>query len=107
MSKFYNPSDIEEAVANADGWDELSYRHEYNSHGDPLTLTIDGEEVRVKVVDGKHPHEGGGEDIWMVIEVGQDNFYKKAGWYASHDGAYWDGSLTQVRPVTKIVTVYE
>src|SRR5689334_2101921 len=107
MSKYYSPSDIEEGIDNGEGWHELSYRGEYDSHGEPFTIEIDGEQVPVKIVDGKLPCEGGGENIWMVIEVGEDNFYKKAGWYASHDGAYWDGTLTSVRPVTKIVTVYE
>lgn len=69
------------------------------------TLPIDGVEYPVEFVD-----EFGGMDmgstLWVVFKVG-DQLFKKNGWYASHDGSYWDGSVDEVKPVQKTVTVFE
>ena len=71
-----------------------------------LKLTIDGTEELVEFKDGKMPAEGGGEEIWVVVQIGEQ-FFRKDGYYMSHDGAYWDGDLHEVKPETRPVTFYE
>ncbi len=50
--------------------------------------------------------EGEGDQYWAVIKLG-DRYFRKEGWYASHDGGYLDGDLFEVEPVEKTITVYE
>lgn len=47
-----------------------------------------------------------GSDASVVFQVG-DKIFKKTGFYQSHYGYDWDGDLTEVRPVEKVVTFYE
>lgn len=47
-----------------------------------------------------------GSNLFTVLEIGT-RFFRKSGYYASHDGSYWDGSFKQVRPREKLITVYE
>ncbi len=94
----YTSNEIESAI----DWDDLDYADD----GYKTTVTLRCEPVEIEKVDGKPPAEGGGENIFAVIKVG-DQFFKKTGYYASHYGSEWDGDLTEVRPVEKTVTVYE
>lgn len=101
----YTEHEIDEA-ANFDYiWEELGADYGWLTDHH-VTLSLRGEDVVVKRVAGKAPEEGGGENIWTVIQVG-NQFFKKTGWYASHDGSYWDGSCTEVHPVERTVTFYE
>lgn len=77
-------------------WDELSYGESYNIPG----------LGSVQYVASKSPAEGGGEDIWVVFQVG-DQLFKKYGYYMSYDEADWDGGLLEVKPVERQVTFYE
>jgi hypothetical protein len=99
MSDNYTPAEIDTAVDEQ--WEALS-----DGYG-PKTLTIRGEDVPVERLDGVPGREGGGEDIWVVIKVG-DQLFRKDGYYGSGYGEDWDGGEpTEVRPVEKTVTVYE
>ena len=60
--------------------------------------------------------EGQGDQYYIVLsltmEAGlQDDgfvrYFRKDGWYASHDGAYLDGSFYEVTPQQKTITVWE
>jgi hypothetical protein len=115
----YTADQVEAAIegsADFDSWYDAemwrpantrtNWRGEPIEHDDErLVIDIDGTQY-VEFVDGKMPAEGGGEDIWLVVEVG-GQFFEKTGYYLSHDGSYWDGEFTEVHPVEKIVTVYE
>lgn len=46
-----------------------------------------------------------GDGIYLIFKTG-DRYFKKDGWYASHDGTYWDGSFYEVEPAQKTITVY-
>lgn len=65
----------------------------------------------VEVVDTKGGGEGDGEYMYMVFKVtdlsGTVRHYKKVGYYASFDGAEWDGDFSAVEPKQKVVTVFE
>lgn len=84
-----------------DGWDsvkEYSYNEGYDT---PIGL--------LKYVD-----EFGGEDqgssYWFVFSLTQEGLtrtFKRHGWYASHDGGYYDGPTTEVKPVEKTIVVWE
>lgn len=54
-------------------------------------------------------HDGGGEGhaeaIETVIKV-DGRLFRKTGYYASHDGEYWDGDLEEVEAYEKTVTDY-
>jgi hypothetical protein len=87
----------------------------YNSHGlyQFYTLLWNGEanELKtpygsVKRVDSSTDYEDGQEERVMILQVG-DRFVKKVGYYDSWESSNWDGSITEVKPVQKTVTVYE
>lgn len=48
------------------------------------------------------------ENLYLVFTI-RGQYFKKTGIYNSHSGASWSwyGSLKEVKPVTKTVTVYE
>jgi hypothetical protein len=65
----------------------------------------------VKHVDN-YGGEGMGDQYFVVFEIVSEDgltrrMFKKNGYYASHDGAYLDGRLFEVKPVQKTITVYE
>jgi len=60
----------------------------------------------VKIVDRSTDYEDGQEERTMILKVG-DRFVKKVGYYDSWESSDWYGSITEVKPVDKIVTVYE
>lgn len=72
----------------------------------PLLLDIEDVEEYAVYVDGRLPSWGGGERIYAIIKVGTQ-FFKKHGCYVRGDDTYWDGSIQEVHPVTKVTTVYE
>lgn len=72
-------------------WGMLDYRPEAIDN-----LIIDGIEYEFKVLDSKFGEEGDWRaDTFIVIRVG-NQYFRKTGYYASHDGEYWDGPLTEV-----------
>lgn len=108
----YTANEVEAAIEalidggdkeNEDGeeysWSELAY-------GDvPETLSLRGEDVPVTHVI-QVGGEGQGDEIWFVIQVG-DQLFRKDGYYASHYGSDWDGDFSEVRATQKTITVYE
>lgn len=56
-------------------------------------------------MDDDPAHE---ENLYLVFTI-RGQYFKKTGIYNSHSGASWSwyGSLKEVKPVTKTVTVYE
>jgi hypothetical protein len=99
----YTARQVEEAVENGeDGWMSIDWM----SEGRTFSLDINGETVEATYVGGKQSEEGGGEHVYLVVKVGSQ-FFRKNGYYASHYGVEWDGSIEEVHPVEKTVTVYE
>lgn len=51
-----------------------------------------------------------GSEYWVVISVTQDDgtvqYFRRDGYYASHDGGYLDGATIEVTPIEKTITVY-
>jgi hypothetical protein len=85
--------------------------HEYHwGHSDEFVVPgIDG---TVAVVESEGGGEGSGEHMHIVFRVsttdGEEFYFKIDGYYASFDGASWDGSeLYEVTPRQKTITVYE
>lgn len=95
----FNASDVGEAVDDRTGWSEVAYMDE----DEPFALLIDGKTVLAVRRGRSEIREG---DIWAVIEI-DGRFFKKTGYHASHDGTYWDGSVTEVLPKQKTITIYE
>lgn len=83
-------------------WEELADSND----GYKSEITLRGNTVEVEKVASKPAEEGGGDTIFVVIRIGTQ-FFKKEGYYVSHDGEYWDGYLTEVFPEEKTITVYE
>jgi hypothetical protein len=107
----YTAREIEEAVSAAadveghsleEGWGDLAYQDD----GYTATISLRGEDVQLEMIDSKPGREGGGEDLYIVVKVG-DQFFEKTGYYASHYGSDWDGEVTEVNPAQKTITVYE
>jgi hypothetical protein len=104
MCNNYTAAEIEAAIT--DGVEADWYELSDLGDGDKTTITLRGAAVEIEKVGGKAPCEGGAEDVSVVIKVGSQLF-EKTGYYASHYGCDWDGDVTEVRPVEKIITVYE
>jgi hypothetical protein len=104
-----------------DGWDELAdalkgpfnriedpsarrgYRYEY---GPAPEFTFGKIEV-VKQFGG----EGQGDSQYIVVKVtapdGEEQFFRKDGYYSSYDGGEWDGDFREVKAVERTVVFYE
>ncbi|MFE7717522.1 hypothetical protein ACFU44_00595 [Nocardia rhizosphaerihabitans] len=65
----------------------------------------------MKIVEDERNGEGGGDYAAIIFEIvaedGSTRLFKKEGYYASYDGYTWDGDLYEVRPASKLITVYE
>jgi hypothetical protein len=70
-------------------------------------ITLD-DTHKATYVDGETGGEGSGEYIWQVWSVtdaeGNEQFFRKTGYYMSYEGSTWDGDLTEVVPFEKTVT---
>ena len=88
-------SSIDSAV---DYWGEVHW-------GDVDTLTIDGVDYPLEVVESHGGGEGDGSEVWVVFKV-DGRLFRKSGYYASHYGTDWDGSLEEVEAFEKTVTDY-
>jgi hypothetical protein len=60
----------------------------------------------VERVDTGTDYNDGREERTMIIKV-DNRYFKKVGYYDSWESSSWDGTLTEVRPREKTVTVYE
>jgi hypothetical protein len=100
--------DADESWYEAENWvrDRQEYYPVRQVVDGRLQLTIDGTVTLVEYKDGKMPAEGGGEEIWVVVKIG-NQYFRKDGYYMSHDSAYWDGDLHEVAPEVRSVTFYE
>lgn len=75
--------------------------------GHLTALTIDGETLPVEFVESEEGGEGDWEtEVWVVFKVG-DQYFRKTGYYASHSGTEWDGPMTEVHRVKKVIKVWE
>ena len=99
----YTAVEVDTALRDEGGWQDFDYSEQA---GLKRLYTLRGEEAEFTLQDGKYSTQGGGEDIWLVVRAG-DQYFKKAGWYASHDGAYWDGDCSEVKPVQRMTTFWE
>lgn len=104
----YTAAQVEAAIEakNEESWgSSWDYNEEWVGDN-RLVLDIDGVQEYAEYIDGKPAEEGGGETIYAIFKVG-DQFFRKDGYYLSHDGQYWDGDLYEVTPQVKTITVYE
>lgn len=97
----FTARDVDEAVQDDWGWSETSYR----AKTDPFALLLGGKAYVARTVDQSRLGEGA-TDVWVVIEIDGRHF-RKTGYHQSHDGTYWDGQVTEVRPKEKMITVYD
>lgn len=93
---------VEEALESDSSfyWGVFEYRSDAVE-----ALDINGERYEFEVVETRFGQEGDWHaNTYIVFRVGRQHF-KKTGYYASHDGEYWDGPVTEVVgvPTTKIV----
>lgn len=95
------------AVAEYDDeyfWGEFEWREKRD---EPVSLSLRDESVLVECVESRYGEEGDwAVGTYVIIKVGTQ-FFKKNGYYRSHDGEYWDGVLEEVKPTQKYITVYE
>jgi hypothetical protein len=82
-------------------WEEVKY--ELGSEG------VDTPIGRIARVD-EYGGEGMGDDYWVVVSVTQPDgtvqYFRRTGWYASHDGGYLDNETEEVEAFEKTVTDY-
>jgi hypothetical protein len=101
----YTVEDLDEAIGELISWEGLFYKLFFGDkrYSLPSFGTLSGVE--------EYGGEGQGEDYWFIFKVlgpqGNVRFFKRDGWYASYDGGYYDGPTFEVKPVEKLVTVYE
>ncbi len=82
------------------GWYELG---EIETEDDVPELKEFGAMRCVERIGGR---EGAGEYMAVVLQLGSRTF-RKEGHYASWDMDRWDGPFREVKPVQKMVTVWE
>lgn len=97
----YTKQEIENAMNDADGWSEFHYL----SNGALESMELRGEHVDAEKV-ASYGGEGYGDEIWVVLKVG-DQLFRKEGFYASDYGSDWDGDCYEVRAVERPTTYYE
>lgn len=97
----FNGTDVSEAVEDRIGWSDVAYMDK----DEAFALLLDGRAVLAHRRDGSRMGVGA-TDVWVVVEI-EGRHFRKTGYHQSHDGTYWDGSVTEVRPKEKLVTVYE
>lgn len=57
--------------------------------------------------DGKFGEEGGGEDVWVVFQIGED-MYRMTGYYNSYDGSEWNTyGMHAVMPYERTIIDYK
>jgi hypothetical protein len=86
----------------AEGWDAWA-----ENDGDPVLVQGLGEVSVIESFGG----EGQGDGYYMIFRVvfdgGGEQLYKLGGYYASYDGGYYEGPLSEVNAVVREVTFYE
>jgi len=86
-------------------WNEISEMFEWTDE------TFSAHGVTIERADFDTGREGHAEDIHMVFKTtdrqGNEQYWRKTGYYASYDGDNWDGDFREVRPVERLVTFYE
>jgi hypothetical protein len=97
----FDAHDVDRAIEDNLGWSEVAYLEK----DEPFALILDGRAVVVRTV-GKSKLGVGATDVWTVVEA-ESRHFRKTGYHQSHDGTYWDGSVEEVRPAQKTITVYE
>lgn len=60
----------------------------------------------VERVEISTDYSDGQEERTMIIKIG-DRYFKKVGYYDSWNSSNWDGSITEVVPREKTITVYD
>lgn len=110
-----NSTDDFERLLVAD--DRSWYYWLWDGHSDEWTVI--SETLRARTVHTVGGHEGGGENVEIVVEVEQygmdqvdtwdtpSRYFEKLGYYGSYYGCDFDGSFTEVFPQQKTITVYE
>lgn len=85
-------------------WETFAYGNTGDTEG---SVWIDGTEYDVVNEASKTGSEGDWQtEIYVVVKVGEQ-YFRKSGHYASHDGTYWDGRFEEVKPQEKPVTVWD
>lgn len=110
----FTAGDISEALAEGKGRydndeyeiDSSEFFSELRWGSSHLTVTLGDTTYPVKEVAHQGGGEGQGENVWLVFEV-DGRLFKTTGFYMSYDGTTWDGDVTEVKPVQKVVTVFE
>ena len=89
------------------GWSEISeLLDSWTNRGDTFPAR-DG--YTVSVEDYRSGGEENGTVMWLVLKISGpegDTYWKKNGYWVSHDGGYWEGSFDQVHPRERMITEY-
>lgn len=86
-------------------WEEMNPKYP-DEFDDSLNATFPG--IQYEFVD-HYGGEGQGEDYWTVYKFTKDGetvYLKWQGWYSSYNGSEFE-SVSEVKPVERVVTFYE
>jgi|SRR5687768_13567567 len=86
------------SLEDVDWWTLKSDDHDECAWGEDLGP--------VKLLESIGGDEGSGEYMAVVLQVGS-RVFRKEGHYASWDNDRWDGKFREVKPVKKMITVWE
>jgi hypothetical protein len=98
----YTAREVDQEIAHREGWDNLVYK----TDGYLTAVLLQNEPVVLTKVASKNSDEETDSAVWVVVRVG-GQYFRKEGYYQSHYGTEWDGSVHEVWPKEKTVTVYE
>ena len=86
-------------------WGEMNPKYP-DEFDDSLNATFPG--IQYEFAD-HYGGEGQGEDYWTVYKFTKDGetvYLKWQGWYSSYNGSEFE-SVSEVKPVERVVTFYE
>lgn len=98
----YTVKEVEQAI-NAD-----FARSDFFDNPTRYKLTLRGRAVDVMQVRDEDTPAGSGfyDTVRVVFSLDNGQHFRKTGYDSSYSGTDWDGSLTEVQPVTKTITTF-
>lgn len=105
----YAAKEIEAALRDLEVSDSWFSKGDFFDSPSNHTLPLRGRDVTVtEVKEDSKPKRGiYDEAASVVFKLANGQHFRKTGYESSYSGTTWDGSLTEVTPVTQTITIFE
>lgn len=103
--------DISDYYGNGEGqtgWYDLIEAFPWRNDVEKIVQLSSG---KLEILDHRSGGEEEGTVMWLVLKFtdnnGNEQFFKKDGWYQSFHGGEWEGDFREVKATTREVVFYE